>query len=188
MKAKKKISLILLFLLGLSSLYLQGMHRAQAGETVLKQTAKAATVDGIVEIDEYSYSYNYKQLSLYLNKTSERLYAAVTAETEGWVGVGFDSSKMDNADIIIGYIQDGKTLIKEQKGSGKKHIDSDIPYVKSYAMKESSGKTTLEVELILQDVIKRGQKTLSMIMAYGKSDSLSKYHKLRAAVEIELED
>lgn len=188
MTAKKTLLLLLLLPLLVGSLSLRGIPSAYAEGPVLKQTANEITVDGIAGPGEYTFLYDFKQLSLRLNRTSERLYAAVTAETGGWVGVGLNSSKMNKADIIIGYFSKGKAVIEEQRGFGHKHKDNKIPYVVSYAINETSGKTTLEVEFVLKDVIKPGQKTLSMIMAFGASDSLRGYHKQRSTVNVKLEN
>jgi hypothetical protein len=78
-------------------------------------------------------------------------------------------------------------VIKEQRGFAHKHKDNDIFFVESYAIGETSGKTTLEVEFVSKDVIKPGQETLSMILAFGKSDSLNAYHKIRTSVIVKLE-
>ncbi len=141
MTAKKTLFLLLLLPLLVGSLSLRGIPSAYAEGPVLKQTANEITIDGIVGPGEYTFLYDFKQLSLRLNRTSERLYAAVTAETGGWVGVGLNSSKMNKADIIIGYFSKGKAVIKEQRGFGNKHKDNKIPYVVSYAINETSGKT-----------------------------------------------
>ena len=174
------------FLAGSFNLHL--IQRAYAEGPVLEQTTNEVTVDGIIRSGEYSYLYEIKKLSLRLNRTSDSFYAAVTAETDGWVAVGLNSSEMNKADIIIGYFSKGKEVIKEQRGFRHKHKDNDIFYVKSYAVGETSGKTTLEVELVSKDVIKPGQKTLSMIMAFGRSDSLKTFHKRRASVTVKLQN
>lgn len=49
----------------------------------------------------------------------ENLMVKVSAETEGYVAVGFDpSNKMKDANIIIGYVDDGEVVIADHYGNG----------------------------------------------------------------------
>jgi hypothetical protein len=159
-----------------------------AEELVLKLTKTPATVDGLVTPGEYSFSYEYKQIKLDLSKTRDSLYVAVTAQTSGWVAVGFNSMVMNNADILIGYMKDGDALLVEQRGSGHRHSEKALGYVKSFAMNESGRQTTLEVECDVTKVIRGEKDNLEIILAYGGNDSPKSYHKLRTSVSIKVID
>ncbi|UCB45958.1 MAG: hypothetical protein JSV25_00600 [Spirochaetota bacterium] len=162
------------------------LHTAFGEEQVLQKTKKAAVVDGVVQPNEYSFTYEADEINLYLNWIQGKLYAAIIADTNGWVGIGFNSQKMNDADILIGYVKGGETSFQEQIGKGHKHRDKDLPYLKSFSLKESGGKTTLEVELIDNLVIKTGQKTLPIIIAFGDADSFSSYHRVKKSLAIAL--
>ena len=163
-------------------------HSAMGEEQALQKTKDAAVVDGVVQPNEYSFSYEIDKIKLYLNWTKGKLSAAILVDTNGWVGIGFNSQKMNDADILIGFVKGGETSFKEQVGAGHKHKDKDMPYFKSFSLKESGGKTTLEVELLDNGVIKRGQKTLPIIVAFGDADSFSSYHRMKKSINIALKN
>jgi hypothetical protein len=110
------------------------------------------------------------------------------AETEGWVGIGFKSKVMNKAEIVLGYIKDGKSYIFQQKASGRSHTDGKISYLISSGIRELSKFTTLELELSSGDLIQPGQQILPLIVAFGSDDSISQYHKQRRGLEIKLID
>ncbi len=149
---------------------------AFAVENKLKNTSNKTVVDGTIHKNEYSYVYTFQDMELYLNRNGGNLYIAASVKTDGWLGVGFDSKVMNNAYILIGYVDNGNPVLKEQTGTGHKHVDTDQSIAQTYAMKESGGSTVIEVSLDEKDVIKKGQKTLEMILAYGGKDSLKSYH------------
>ncbi len=142
----------------------------------LKETSNKTTVDGVVESDEYSYSHEFKGSTLHANWNSGKVYIGFVADTKGWVGVGFGSTRMNNSHILIGYVDNGKAKFKEQIGKGNAHTDTDTSYVQSYELKEEKGKTTLEFVFNEGDIIQSGHSTIDFIIAYGKKDSFTQYH------------
>jgi hypothetical protein len=98
---------------------------------------------------------------------------------------------MDGATIFMGFVgEDGKVQFKPQAGSGHKHSDvSDkavADSVISYAIKESKGKTTLEVAVKAETYIQDGQKSLDLIFAIGPAKSFSPYHIFRGSQSVAL--
>jgi hypothetical protein len=167
---------------------------ALAGATAFGQaknlavTTNKTVVDGVVKPDEYSYSQDFGQLSLYVNRTADALSIGVVGVTTGWVAVGLGSLKMDGSTIFMGFVTpDGKVQFKPQAGSGHSHKDSDqsaADTVLSYALKEAGGKTTLEIALKPDAYIKAGQSSLSVIYAQGTEDSFTPRHMFRGAVSV----
>lgn len=185
MRLKRKIHFLMVSLL----FFFIFFYSIYGKEIVLEQTDNETSVDGIINPEEYSFSFKYKQLTLYLNRTIDRLYVGVIAETKGWIAVGFNTTPvMNNAEILIGFVKDGKITVRKQKVTGRKHEDFDLPYIVSNAMIEDSKKTTLEAEIIPAHIIKPGQKVLNVILAFGADDDITKYHKLRTGVTINLKD
>lgn len=172
MKLKKTT---LIAMIGFSTAFLvaAGTFASSKG---LKETSNETVVDGVVESDEYSYTRDFKDATLYINWNGGKVYIALAAETKGWVGVGFGSSRMNGSHILIGYVDKGKPVFKEQGGKGNSHTDTDTKYVQSYKMKEEKGKTTLELAFNESDIIQSGQPKIDFIIAYGKKDSLTQYH------------
>jgi hypothetical protein len=153
-------------------------------------TKNKTAVDGVVNPDEYSFSENFGDLSLYVNRTADALYLGAVGNTTGWVSVGLGSLKMDGATIFIGYVgSDGKVKFKPQAGSGHSHKDvgDDVSgTIISYAMKESGDTTTLEIALRPAAYIKAGQSALQIIYAEGTEKSFIPRHMLRGALSLAL--
>ena len=151
-------------------------------------TTNKTVVDGVVNPAEYSYSQDFGQLSLYVNRTADTLYVGVVGVTTGWVAIGLGSLKMDGSTIFMGFVTaDGKVQFKTQAGSGHSHQDAEQAVantVVSSAMKETGGKTTLEIALKPAAYIKAGQSALQVIYAQGTEDSFTPRHMFRGAVSI----
>jgi hypothetical protein len=147
-------------------------------------------VDGVVNPDEYSFTQNFGDLTLYVNRTADALYLGAVGNTTGWVSVGLGSLKMDGATIFIGYVgADGKVQFKPQAGSGHSHKDvgGDVSgTIISYAMKETGGKTTLEIALRSAAYVKAGQSALQIIYAEGTEKSFTPRHMMRGALSLAL--
>ncbi len=167
---------------------------ALAGATAFGQakslaiTTNKPVIDGVVKPAEYSYSEDFGQLSVYVNRTSDTLSIAIVGVTTGWVALGLGSMKMDGSTIFMGFVTpDGKVQFKPQAGVGHIHKDADkavADTILSYAMKENGGKTTLEVALKPGAYIKAGQTALQLIYAEGTEDSFTPRHMFRGAVSI----
>jgi hypothetical protein len=167
--------LILIAMLGVCAAFLvaSGISASSNG---LRETTNTTVVDGVIEPNEYSYSHEFKESTLYLNWNSGKVYIAFVAETKGWVGVGFGSTMMNNSHIHIGYVDNGNPVFKEQVGKGKTHTDTDTTYVQSFEMSEEKDDTTLELVFNESDIIQGGQQKIDFIIAYGKKDSFTQYH------------
>jgi hypothetical protein len=153
-------------------------------------TTNKTVVDGVVNPGEYSFTQDFGELSLYVNRTADALYLGAVGNTTGWVSVGLGSLKMDGATIFIGYVgADGKVQFKAQAGSGHSHKDvgGDVSgTIISYAMKEAGGKTTLEIALRPAAYVKAGQSALQIIYAQGTEKSFIPRHMLRGALSLAL--
>jgi hypothetical protein len=158
--------------------------------TALGVSMKAPVIDGIVNPDEYSYTKDFGPLSLSVNRTADTLSLAVVGVTTGWVGVGTGSQKMNGATIFIGFVdKDGKVQFKPQAGSGHTHQDTAQEVsssIRTYAMTEAGGKTTLEISLKADAYLKKGQDALDLIFAVGAEDSFSPRHSYRNFMSLKL--
>jgi hypothetical protein len=182
----KKTAQIIAVMCILGSLLVTVAYGASKG---LKKSSNMTKVDGVIQKGEYSYNFSFSDYELFLNWNGDKVYIGVTAETEGWIGVGINSSKMNESHIHIGFVDRGRVVFKEQSGVGKAHKDTNVTYVKAFEMKEDSGNTTMELEYDQNDIIKPGQKNLEMIMAYGKKDTLTQYHgNTKRGIKIDILD
>lgn len=129
----------------------------------------------------------------------EMLRATIAAPTTGWIAVGFDpTSMMKDANIIIGYVTDGKTSIRDDFGSA---LTSHLPDEKSGGSvditdptgKEEDGATELSFTIPLnsgdsRDRVLVSGKEYRVILARGPdgSDDFDAYHAERVGVNIRL--
>jgi hypothetical protein len=172
------------------ALLLAGLGVAAFAQGKLAISEKKPSVDGVIQTGEYSYSQDFdQQMTLYASRTSMTLYLGVVANTSGWVAVGL-GTRMDGADIFIGYIKDGKVYFKPQVGSGHSHHDASASVdssLVSYALGQRGGKTTLEIALKAGAYIKDGQSKLDLIFAMGDQPSFSQYHSYRNLTSLTLQ-
>lgn len=173
--------LVLLFIVGASSF-------GQA--KTLAVTTNKTVVDGVVNPDEYSFTQDFGQMTLYANRTADALYLAVVGNTKGWVAIGIGSLRMDGSTILMGFVDaSGNVQFKPQAGQGHTHKDvgQDVQStIISYAMKQVNGKTTLEVALKPSAYIKAGQTELDIIYAQGSQASFLPRHMFRGSLAIKL--
>lgn len=127
----------------------------------------------------------------------ENLHMILSAPTEGWVAVGFNPSKvMKDADYKLAYVQGSDTVIEDHFGTGLfgHKIDSSIGGSSNFELingSESDGITTVEFTMPLNSgdefdsILEEGDE-VKVLLAYGSSDDLSRKHKKRTSIIIEL--
>jgi len=125
------------------------------------------------------------------------LNVKLSAETEGWVAIGFNpSKKMKDADIIIGCVDDGTVTIEDHYGSGQISHRSDesrggTDNISNLSGREAGGMTELSFTIPMNsgdehDCILREGETCRLIFASGKKDKLTSMHNRKASMEIVL--
>jgi hypothetical protein len=76
--------------------------------------------DGIISAGEYAKTGSYDNFQLSWSNDDSFIYAGIKAKTTGWVAVGFGAeSLMKNADIIQGYVADGKAVVMDTFSTGQ---------------------------------------------------------------------
>jgi len=129
----------------------------------------------------------------------DMLTVTMSAETTGWVAVGFDPTRMmADANIIIAYVADGTLSISDHYGTGNtRHgADTDIggsDDVVNARGTESNGRTevTFTIPLDSGDEADRPLQsggTYKVIVAYGRdgSDNYRDPHAARGSFEMTL--
>ena len=131
--------------------------------------------------------------------TGDELEVQVSAQTTGWVSVGFDPSRrMADANIIIGYVSDGDVVIADDYGTGPMNHDRDTNHggsddISQAEGTEEDGRTTLRFVIPLDSGDEMDKplvagETYTVLLAYGPDggDDFSSYHESRGSVKIEL--
>ncbi len=127
----------------------------------------------------------------------ENLNVKVSTETEGWVAVGFNpSKKMKDANIIIGFVENGTVTIEDHFGNGQISHRSDIALggsddVSNKAGTEVNGVTELSFTIPMdsgeQDdrALMEGE-TYKVIFASNRKDKITAKHNRRSSTMITL--
>jgi hypothetical protein len=160
---------------------------AQASNPALSIGTAKPTLDGLVQASEYPVAWETGKQTIWLSRTVDTLYVAVSADTKGWVAVGFGSLKMDGALMLIGFVgTDGKAQLKLQKGAGHSHGDIESDALIQFAMKEQGGKTVFEAALKASSIIGKDAKSLPMIWAFGGGDNFTSFMLARGSFTVDL--
>ncbi|MBN2352389.1 MAG: hypothetical protein JXD23_07460 [Spirochaetales bacterium] len=148
-----------------------------------------AAVDGVVKDGEYPLFFDLAPFKVWVSRSGDVIRFAVSAETRGWVALGFGSRRMDGADIFMGEVKNGKEIFTEQIGRGHGHADNPAGkrFATRYAVKLDGDVTTMELECPAAKVVPKGAKELPVILAYSASDSLTQYHTARRSATLKLE-
>jgi len=128
----------------------------------------------------------------------DRIHIKLVAKTTGWVGVGFNPSKiMKDANFILGYVKDGKPAITDHFGTGErmhqrdKKLGGESNFSNIFG-KEENGKTEIGFTIPLKSGDSNDQeisvdKDTIILLAYGAGrDSFRAVHKFRTSITVNL--
>jgi hypothetical protein len=191
---KQRLSAIHLTLL---ALFLAALCWACGQEAPEEPAAKEALSPE--ELGKYSHGIVVKDLRFLWTLREDSIDIKLAAPTIGWVGIGFNPDVPENmggASFIIGYVKGGKVEafdhygIAENKHQDDEAIDgrSDLSNVSG---SEQDGRTVLEFTIPLSSgdstdkpVSRDGDNTV--LLAYGRSDSVVLKHRFRAILTVNL--
>lgn len=148
--------------------------------------------DGVIGANEYSRSLSLAEgkLEVYWRNDGEYLYMALKGKTTGWVAIGFEPSyAMKDADMVIGWVQDGGVVVIDAYSTGTygphppdtKLGGSDDILEK--AGREENGYTVIEFKRKLNtgdkyDKVLTPGKTVKFIYAMADSDDFTAKHNI----------
>jgi len=160
--------------------------------TIIKWVA-----DGVISADEYQQSKTYGDFSISWSNDTQYIYIGMKAKTAGWVAVGFGAETlMKNADIIEGFVKDGKLTVADMFSTGEfgpHPPDTQLggtDDILTSAGKFDNGYTTVEFKRKM-DTGDKNDKPLSkginkIIWAYSNEPVLTLKHSSRGSGEIDL--
>ena len=77
------------------------------------------TPDGVITNGEYTGSFQTGSYELSWKSDGEMVYFGIRVETDGWVSLGIQpGDAMKDADIIIGYVDDGTVEVSDHYSTG----------------------------------------------------------------------
>jgi hypothetical protein len=147
---------------------------------------------------DYAHQVQAKKMSFAWTVNGDKLDVKLTAETTGWVAIGFNpTDAMKGANYILGYVKDGKVTLSDDFGdtpTGHKPDDKlggteDVAVIGG---SEENGATTIEFSIPLASAdANDGTITVDgdtvVLLAYGPDrDSFKVKHKYRTAMEVNL--
>lgn len=145
---------------------------------------------------KYDHEIKDQKMTFAWKVDGDTLAVKLTAETDGWVGIGFNPSKgMKDANYILGYVKDGETKLTDEFGDTETtHVpddklggSSDVTLVGG---SEQGGVTTVEFTLPLKSADKydgtiNGAGDNIILLAYGGGrDSFKTKHKYRNTLQV----
>ena len=153
--------------------------------------------DGIIKAREYYGSNNYGDYTIHWRSDEQYVYIGMNAKTTGWIAMAVQpGSRMKDADMIFGFVKDGKVEVYDLYSTGNfgpHPPDTELggtDDILVYGGKEEGGFTTIEFKRLLNtgdkyDIsISKGVNKI--IWAYGLNDSLTVKHSTRGYGEINL--
>lgn len=147
---------------------------------------------------EYSHELKDKDISFAWTVDGDNLAVKLSANTDGWVGVGFNPSEgMKDAGFILGYVKKGEAKIVDHFGvdENKHEADEKLSGTSDVTLvggTEDGGVTTIEFTIPLQstdknDAVLDPNGETIVLLAYGAGrDSFRSKHKYRGTFKVNL--
>ena len=151
-----------------------------------------------IQAAEYDHELQDQKITFAWKVVGDTLAVKLSAETEGWIGIGFNPQKeMKGANIILGYVKNGVAKLDDDYGVDENAHKTDTKIggtsdVTLVGGTEADGKTTLEFILPLASADKKDTKIdingdTIVLLAYGAGrDSFLAKHKYRTALKVNL--
>ncbi len=147
---------------------------------------------------DYDHTIEAKKMTFSWTIDGDNLAGKMTAETDGWVGVGFNpTKKMQDANYVLGYVKDGEVKVVDEFGTtatGHKN-DTKIGGTENVTVvggSEEGGITTIEFIIPLNSGDEKDGKIeidgdTVVLLAYGAGrDSFKSKHKYRTSLTVNL--
>lgn len=179
---------LVLLLAVLAALAVPG--KAQGAVEMPFASPVVVVLDGRIAPNEYPSSFRDTPsgLEVYLVHDDVNMTVGVVSPGIGWVGVGFgpEGVAMDGANILIGYVAGGTTVLSDEYGVGFDHV-TDVSLggrddILAFAGGEQGGRTTIEFRFPLNtgdafDARLEPGRTYGIILAYAATaDDLVTQH------------
>ena len=153
--------------------------------------------DGTISEGEYTGTKNYGDYEISWASDGKYVYIAMKAKTSGWIAMAVQpGSRMKDADIILGLVQDGEVIVYDSFSTGDygpHPQDTELGGtndVIEFGGREEAGSTIIEFKRALNTGDKYDKplaKGLNKIIwSYGTGDSSTLKHINRGYGELEL--
>jgi hypothetical protein len=166
--------------------------------TLLSAASLSLLLGGELRAAEYQHSLTVDQMTFAWSVVGENLAVKLSAPTTGWVAVGFNpTDMMKDANIIIGYVKDGKVEVSDDFGTQPTQHAADskregADNVTLIGGSETGTTTTLEFSIPLKsgdpnDGVIDPKADTKVMLAYGPDrDSTKLKHQFTRTVIVNL--
>ncbi|THB78354.1 MAG: DOMON domain-containing protein [Desulfobulbaceae bacterium] len=156
------------------------------------------TLASFASAETYQHQVEVKDMTFAWKIEGDTLHGKMSAKTKGWVAVGFNpSSKMKDANFILGYVKNGKAKVVDHFGDRsvghsedtKKGGTEDVTLVSGSEEKKI---TTIEFTIPMNsgdklDGVLSADGDTVLLLAYGPDrDSFKTRHKFRDTKTVNL--
>jgi hypothetical protein len=148
------------------------------------------SADGIIKVREYYGAENHDNIEIHWRSDEQYIYIGMKAKTSGWVSIAFQpASRMKNADMVLGLVKNGKTIIFDLFSTGDfgpHHPDDELDGAQNileFGGSEDNEFTIIEFKRALNtgddyDIqVSSGENKI--IWAYSSSDEITHKHTKR---------
>ena len=169
------------------------------GPTQPAETSEPWLADGVIGSGEYlgEASYADGNYELFWSSDQQHIYIGIRARTSGWVSIAVQPvSKMKDADMVFGYVEDGKVTVLDLYSTGTfgphppDTEQGGTDDIIEYGGTQADGHTIIEFKraLVTGDRLDHelsGGKN-QIIWAFGSRDDFNMKHSNRGYGEINL--
>ena len=147
---------------------------------------------------QYTNKIDVKDISFLWKIDGDKIHIKLVAKTKGWVGIGFNPSKiMKDANFILGYVKKGKPAITDHFGTGERKHERDKKLggesnISNIFGREKNGKTEIGFTFPLNSgdsndqEIRVDQDTIILLAHGAGRDSFRSQHKFRTSITVNL--
>lgn|GEM_PF-693127 len=156
------------------------------------------SADGVINAGEYTEVKKLGDYEIHWLSDNEYIYIAMKAETTGWVALGIQpGSMMKDADIILGFVKNGKAEVADHFSTGiygPHSLDTEFggtDDIIEFGGQEMGGYTTIEFKRLLNTGDKYDMQLSNgvnkIIWSYGLDDQSTEKHVSRGYAEIDIQ-
>lgn len=162
-------------------------------------TALSIFCASLASAGDYAHEVQAQKMSFAWKVNGDRIEVKLSAETTGWVAIGFNPTEgMKGANYILGYMKDGKVILSDDFGDSPASHKADDKLggtedVTLIGGTEEGGKTTIEFSIPLASADTNDGKInvngdTVVLLAYGPPDrdSFKAKHKFRTGLKVNL--
>ncbi len=161
--------------------------------------APVTAIDGVIYAGEYAHSTEAAGFEVHWSNDATLLRVGLISPGTGWLAIGFDPvSRMQGANFILGAVVDGKTIVRDDFGTGAVSHSPDTASggtddILEAAGCEANGRTYLEFVIPLDsgDAMDKPLvpgNTYKILIAYHETnDDFGAWHSRRGSGTITLD-